>query len=91
MAAREYLLGDFTVADGYLTPWRDGTAPLKLDIAAFGSQVGKGYDEAGALESAPVRALRRTPGLRHDPFVGMGTRPGNRRAGFLGLTPQTRG
>jgi glutathione S-transferase len=35
LAVREYLLGDFTVADGYLYTVARWTTPLKIDIASF--------------------------------------------------------
>ncbi|MGZ5216029.1 MAG: glutathione binding-like protein, partial [Caldimonas sp.] len=35
LAIREYVLGDFTVADGYLYTVARWTAPLKLDIAGL--------------------------------------------------------
>ena len=35
LATREYVLGDFTVADGYLFTVARWTAPLKLDIVSF--------------------------------------------------------
>ena len=37
LAGREYLLGDFTVADGYLYTVTRWTAPLKLDISGLAS------------------------------------------------------
>jgi glutathione S-transferase len=35
LAGHEYLLGDFTVADGYLYTVTRWTAPLKLDISGL--------------------------------------------------------
>ena len=35
LATRDYVLGDFTVADGYLFTVARWTAPLKLDIAGL--------------------------------------------------------
>ena len=37
LAGREYLLGHFTVADGYLYTVTRWTAPLKLDISGLGN------------------------------------------------------
>ena len=56
LAARDYVLGDFTVADGYLYTVARWTAPLKLDIS--GLKTLNAFMDRMRARSAVQRALK---------------------------------